>query len=97
VSSYARSSAIRLFEKILEEAKQKLRLHEGMLSLSGFVERVVGLGDVIFPRLVLLSEIAAKVLNRLQLAMIESMILASLWSGLILLLIVMIILLLSGW
>jgi hypothetical protein len=97
VSSYARSSAIRLFEKILEEARQKLRLHEGMLSLRGFVERVVGLGDVIFPRLVLLSEMAAKALNRLQLAMIESMILASLWSGLILLLIVMIILLLSGW
>lgn len=83
--SFSKSSALRWFEDLLEKTRAKLKTTSRHLSISSILEKVVGLGDVVFPKIVELAQFFARILNKLQLTMIESMIMASIWSGLILL------------
>lgn len=78
----ARSTAVRWFERLVESTKSRVRGLRG-LSLSNLLERVARLGDEVFPRVVHLGEVLAERVNRLQITMLESMILASLWFGVI--------------
>ncbi|MEM4717968.1 MAG: hypothetical protein QXE81_04315 [Desulfurococcaceae archaeon] len=89
--SHARSSALKWFEYLLEDAKKKMMRIRRRDSASRMLERLVNLGDMVFPRLVYLSEKLAYIINKFQITMIESMILASLWSGALLLLLIIII------
>lgn len=88
----ARASASRWFEKILEDARNRL-LPRKKFSIGELLERLARLGDVVFPRIVYAANRIAEVLNRLQVTLIESMILASLWFGAISLLILLVVLL----
>lgn len=83
--SYARSSALRWFESILEDARKRARAARGKITLRRLLERAVRLGDVVFPKLVYLAEKAANLMGKLQITMIESMIMASILYGLLLL------------
>lgn len=90
MSTYVKSSALRLFEKILEETRNKFKSISGFSSpLLKLVENIVGLGDKVFPKIMSTSDRVARLLNKLQLTMIESMIMASLWSGLIIILLIL--------
>lgn len=89
--SHARSSALKWFEYLLEDAKKRVMRIHSKGTTSRILERLVNLGDIVFPRLIYTSERLAYVINRFQITMIESMILASLWSGAIILLLVIVV------
>ncbi|MEM0326112.1 MAG: hypothetical protein QW733_03680 [Desulfurococcaceae archaeon] len=78
----ARSTTVRWFEKLVEDAKRRLSPSK-RLSANTILEWSVRLGDVVFPRLVHVGEVVARGINRLQITMLESMLLASLWFGVI--------------
>ncbi|MEM1696253.1 MAG: hypothetical protein QXQ90_06620 [Desulfurococcaceae archaeon] len=78
----ARSTTVRWFEKLIEDAKRRLSPRR-RLSVNTILEWSVRLGDVVFPRLVHVGEVVARGINRLQITMLESMLLASLWFGVI--------------
>ncbi|MEM0198698.1 MAG: hypothetical protein QXJ16_00850 [Desulfurococcaceae archaeon] len=78
----ARSTTVRWFEKLIEDAKRRLSPSK-RLSANTILEWSVRLGDVVFPRLVHVGEVVARGINRLQITMLESMLLASLWFGVI--------------
>lgn len=86
--SYLKSSATRLFEEILEKAYSKLRKGR-RTSLAAFAEEISTLGDRLFTTISKISTALAQFLNRLQLVMIESMILTSLWFGLVMLIVIL--------
>jgi len=74
----------------LKKQETKFKSISGVSSpLMKLVENMVGLGDRVFPRIVSISDRIARLLNKLQLTMIESMIMASLWSGLIIILLIL--------
>lgn len=78
----ARSTTVRWFEKLVEDAKRRLSPSK-RLKANTILEWSVRLGDVVFPRLVHVGEVVARGINRLQITMLESMLLASLWFGVI--------------
>ncbi|MEM1641406.1 MAG: hypothetical protein QXX15_01015 [Desulfurococcaceae archaeon] len=78
----ARSTTVRWFERLIEDAKRRLSPSK-RLSANTILEWSVRLGDVVFPRLVHVGEVVARGINRLQITMLESMLLASLWFGVI--------------
>lgn len=86
--SYLKSSAARLFEEILEKAYGKLRKSR-KVSLEALAEGISTLGDKVFTTVSKISNVLAQSLNRLQIVMIESMILTSLWFGLVMLIIIL--------
>lgn len=90
----ARSTAVRWFEKLMESTKTRVRGFRE-LSLSSLLERVASLGDEVFPRIVHLGEVVADKVNRLQITMLESMLLASLWFGFVCILVLLALLLLA--
>lgn len=93
--SFAKSSALRWFERLMDSARRKyMSLRKG--ALENYVEKLVGLGDVVFPRIARAAEDLARLINRLQITVIESMILASLWFGAIALLISILVVILAG-
>lgn len=94
--SHAKSSALKWFEYLLEDARKRLARIKGRGLSVRILEKLVNLGDIVFPRIVYTAEKIANIVNKLQLTMIESMILASLWSGLILLLLTIVITILRG-
>ncbi|MEM1618130.1 MAG: hypothetical protein QXE77_01030 [Desulfurococcaceae archaeon] len=80
----ARSTTVRWFERLIEDAKRRLSPSPSKrLSANTILEWSVKLGDVVFPRLVHVGEVVARGINRLQITMLESMLLASLWFGVI--------------
>lgn len=93
--SYVKSSALKWFENIVDNARKKIVLARRKLSLSSILEASMRLGDVVFPRLVYFAEKFASVISRLQVTMIESMISASIWYGLVLLALTILIVILS--
>lgn len=94
--SHAKSSAMKWFEYLLEDTRKKLaRIRRRGLPIWA-LEKLVNLGDMVFPRIVYTAERIANLVNKLQLTMIESMILASLWSGIILLVLAIIVTLVKG-
>lgn len=93
--SFAKSSALRWFERLMDSARRKyISVRRGVLE--SYAERIVGLGDVVFPRVARAAEDLAKLINKLQITMIESMILVSLWFGAIALLISILVVILAG-
>ncbi|MEM1878970.1 MAG: hypothetical protein QXJ18_04310, partial [Desulfurococcaceae archaeon] len=76
------STTVRWFERLIEDAKRRLSPSK-RLSANTILEWSVRLGDVVFPRLVHVGEVVARGINRLQITMLESMLLASLWFGVI--------------
>ncbi|MEM1699906.1 MAG: hypothetical protein QW123_03865 [Desulfurococcaceae archaeon] len=78
----ARSTTVRWFERLIEDAKRRLSPSK-RLKANTILEWSVRLGDVVFPRLVHVGEVVARGINRLQITMLESMLLASLWFGVI--------------
>lgn len=92
--SYTRSSALRWFEVLLENARKKLKVSQKRWIITRVLEKLVNLGDLVFPKLIYLAERLATIIGKLQMTMIESMILASLWSGTVLLITVVLITLL---
>lgn len=89
--SYVKSSALRWFESILENTRRKLAIRRKRSLFTITLEKLVNLGDIVFPRLIYIAGKIAIIVSRLQITMIESMILASLWSGFTILLIVVLI------
>jgi hypothetical protein len=79
----SRGSALRWFEKLIENATKEISRRAKASTASMVAERLVRLGDVVFPRIVRLFRVLALFINKLQLTMIESMIIASLWFGVI--------------
>ncbi|MEM4762999.1 MAG: hypothetical protein QXH78_03090, partial [Desulfurococcaceae archaeon] len=75
---------LKWFEDLLDKAGRRLKHAGRTLSLSRVLESIVGLGDVVFPRMVRMAEVLAKLIGKLQITMIESMIAASIWYGVIL-------------
>ena len=90
----ARSTTVRWFEKLIEDAKRRLSPSK-RLSANTILEWSVRLGDVVFPRLVHVGEVVARGINRLQITMLESMLLASLWFGVICIM-VLLVLIITG-
>ena len=90
----ARSTTVRWFEKLVEDAKRRLSPSK-RLSANTILEWSVKLGDVVFPRLVHVGEVVARGINRLQITMLESMLLASLWFGVICIM-VLLVLIITG-
>ncbi|MEM0001010.1 MAG: hypothetical protein QXP03_05160 [Desulfurococcaceae archaeon] len=91
--SYTKSSALRWFETLLEDAKRRMQITGRKLSLSRVLESAMRLGDVVFPKIVYLTSKLAEAVGKLQITMIESMITASIWYGLILLVLVTLVIL----
>jgi hypothetical protein len=91
MSSYTKSSALRWFEELLNKASKKIRYTRRGISISSILENIVSLGDLVFPRLVRFADTLAKIISKLQVTMIESMITASIWYGVLLLVLVTII------
>ncbi|MEM4481720.1 MAG: hypothetical protein QXK88_05130 [Desulfurococcaceae archaeon] len=89
--SYTKSSALRWFESILENARRRARVTTGRITLGKVLESMVRLGDVVFPKLMHTAERAAYVIGKLQVTMIESMITASILYGILLLTLVMLV------
>ena len=79
--SSLKSSVTRWFEALLEDAKRRVTGKTRAPRLELLASSIVKLGDVVFPRLVHTATTLSQVLNRLQLTMIESMIIASLVFG----------------
>jgi hypothetical protein len=90
----ARSTTVRWFERLIEDAKRRLSPSK-RLSANTILEWSVRLGDVVFPRLVHVGEVVARGINRLQITMLESMLLASLWFGVICIM-VLLVLIITG-
>ncbi|ADV64376.1 hypothetical protein [Desulfurococcus mucosus] len=83
--SYTRASIIRWFEEIAEKTIERLKPGRG-LSPASIASRLANIGDTVFPWISHAVDVLSRRLNVLQLTMIESMILASLWFGAIALL-----------
>lgn len=77
-----KSTAARWFERLVENVRMRVYTTQ-QLSLSLIMERVARLGDIVFPWIVHVGETVAKHVNKLQITMLESMLLASLWFGVI--------------
>ncbi|MEM4101138.1 MAG: hypothetical protein QXE24_00470 [Desulfurococcaceae archaeon] len=90
----ARSTTVRWFERLIEDAKRRLSPSK-RLKANTILEWSVRLGDVVFPRLVHVGEVVARGINRLQITMLESMLLASLWFGVICIM-VLLVLIITG-
>lgn len=75
-----KSSISRLLEEAYERAANKIKRAHGGLYRA--LELAARLGDRAFSRVSWASERLAAALNRLQIRMIEPMIVASLWFGL---------------
>lgn len=88
--SFLKSSATRWFEALLEDAKRRVTRGARTLKLEAFASSMVRLGDVVFPRLVHAANLMSQYINRLQLTMIESMIVASLLFGALALVLVLV-------
>lgn len=91
IVSYTKSSALRWFETLLENTRRKMRITGKRLSFSRVLESTMRLGDVVFPKIVYLTSKLAEFVGKLQITMIESMITASIWYGLILFVLVMLV------
>ena len=85
--SSAKGSAMRWFERLLEKT-----LHRGKGSRSDLLRAMlqysINVGDAFFIKLAYVINKVSILLNKIQLTMIESMIMASLWFGLIAVLII---------
>ncbi|MGB9827126.1 MAG: hypothetical protein ACPLSM_01235 [Thermosphaera sp.] len=85
--SSAKGSAMRWFEKLLEKT-----LHRGRSSradlLRGILQYSINMGDAFFIKLGYVVNKLSIILNKVQITMIESMIMASLWFGLVAILII---------
>lgn len=88
----SRSTAVRWFERLVENARMRVYAAR-RFSLSLLMEKVARLGDLVFPWVVHLGEVIASRINRLQITMLESMLLASLWFGVICITILLVLLL----
>lgn len=85
--SSAKASAMRWFEKLLEKTLGK-RKSSRIAIIQRVVQSSITLGDAFFLKLGYAVNKMSYALNKLQITMIESMIIASLWFGLIAMLIV---------
>jgi hypothetical protein len=88
--SFLKSSATRWFEALLEDAKRRVTRRARKLRLEAIASNIARLGDFVFPRLVHLADIVSRAINRLQLTMIESMLIASLLFGVLALTIILV-------
>jgi len=93
--SYMKSSALRWFEALLEDARHRVRTVSKKLSTRRVLENLVNLGDIVFPKVIYISGRLAEVIGKLQITMIESMITTSIWYGLALVLLVTITILMT--
>lgn len=85
--SYIRASIVRWFEEIAEKTMEKLKsTRKG--TLSTLMSSLTNIGDVVFPYISHFTDVLSRRLNKLQFTMIESMLLASLWFGVIAILLV---------
>jgi len=87
--SFLKSSAARWFEALLEDAKRRASRRTRGLRLEYVASSIARLGDKVFPRLVFAANLASRAINKLQLTMIESMIVASLLFGVLALILVL--------
>lgn len=81
--SFLKSSAARWFEALLEDAKKRVSRRTRGLRLEYIASGIARLGDKIFPRLMFAVNLASRAINKLQLTMIESMIVTSLLFGIL--------------
>lgn len=91
--SYTRSSALRWFEALVKDTRERVRVASKKLSMTKILENAINLGDIVFPKIVHSLSKLAEIISKLQITMIESMIMASMWYGLALLLLVTIVIL----
>lgn len=77
-----KSTAARWFEKLMEDTRKALSPHKRLL-INTLLEQAVRMGDFVFPKIIYVSEVLARKVNKLQITMLESMLLASLWFGVI--------------
>ncbi|WP_440059441.1 hypothetical protein ACSU1N_06535 [Thermogladius sp. 4427co] len=78
MSSYYKASFLRILEELRERASKKLKF--SARSLSSLVGFFMGLGDRVFELVSSSANRLAIALNKLQIRMIEPMIMAAFWS-----------------
>ncbi|MEZ0394761.1 MAG: hypothetical protein ABWK00_06970 [Desulfurococcaceae archaeon] len=88
--SYGRSSVLKWLEDAVKQSASRLR-RGGVREIVGIAQWLTGLGDRLFASASFASSRAARIAERLQITMIESMIIASLWFGALLLLLVLLV------
>ncbi|MEM3927124.1 MAG: hypothetical protein QXU13_06070 [Desulfurococcaceae archaeon] len=92
--SHLRSSVVKWFENVREKARRNI--DQVKFSYTLVAEKITGLGEIFFKYISALSNRLTMVLDKIQIRLIEPMIMASLWFGLISLIIILIIVLGSG-
>jgi len=87
--SFMRASIVRWFEEVAEKTVRKLKPGREA-TYTAIAVRLTSIGDVVFPWITHVANILSRRLSILQVTMIESMILASIWFGVVTLLLVLI-------